>query len=149
MKRHVVLTSTYSNGFDTSDTLKAEDIKSSALALKGAARGVLGGLVILLCFMPNASTSNLEDIAMTPKEYAHYYLSDMNQYKCLSQLYGKESAWNPKASNGSHYGIPQGDSIYLKTATAFNQVRWGIRYNLDRYGSMCGAWQHFKRFNWH
>ena len=134
---------------DMADNLKAKDIKSLARAPKGAARGVLGGLVILLCFMPNASTTNLEDVSMTAKEYAKYYLSDNYEYKCLAKLYGKESAWNPKASNGSHYGIPQGNSNYLKTATAFEQVRWGIRYNLHRYGSMCGAWQHFQRYNWH
>ena len=149
MKRHAALTSTYSNGFDTSDTLQAEGFRPSARAPKGAARGVLGGLVILLCFMPNASSTKLEDVAMTAKEYAKYYLSNHYEYKCLAQLYGKESAWNPKASNGSHYGIPQGNSKYLKTATAFEQVRWGIRYNLYRYGSMCGAWSHFQRYSWH
>ena len=149
MKRHAALTSTYTNMLDTHDNLKAKGFRPLARALKGAARGVLGGLVILLCFMPNASTTRLEDISMTPRQYAKYYLSNHSEYKCLGKLYGKESAWNPKASNGSHYGIPQGRSDYLKTATAFEQVRWGIRYNLDRYGSMCGAWQHFQRYSWH
>jgi hypothetical protein len=149
MKRHAALTSTYSNMLEKHDNLKAKDIKSLARAPKGAARGVLCGLVILLCFMPNASTSNLEDIAMTPKEYAKYYLSNHYEYKCLAQLYGKESAWNPKAANGSHYGIPQGHSLYLKTATEFEQINWGIKYNLYRYGSMCGAWHHFQRYSWH
>ena len=149
MKRHAALTSTYINMLDTSDTLQAKDIKSLARAPKGAARGVLGGLVILLCFMPNASSTKLEDVSMTAKEYAYYYLSNHYEYKCLAKLYGKESAWNPKARSGSHYGIPQGRSKYLKTATPFEQVRWGIRYNLHRYGSMCKAWSHFKIHRWH
>ena len=149
MKRHAALTSTYTNMLDTHDTLKAKGFRPLARAPKGAARGVLSGLVILVCFMPNASSTKLEDVSMTAKEYAKYYLSDKNEYKCLAKLYGKESAWNPDASNGSHYGIPQGRSNYLKTATPFEQVRWGIRYNLYRYGSMCSAWQHFQRYNWH
>jgi len=134
---------------DMVGTLLAKAIKALARAPKGAARGLLGAIGISLLLMPNAGSTNLKDIAMTPKEYAKYYLSNHYEYKCLSQLYGKESAWNPKAVNGSHYGIPQGNSNYLKTATAFEQVRWGIRYNLHRYGSMCGAWQHFERYSWH
>ena len=103
MKRHAALTSTYTNILDTSGTLKAKDIKSLARAPKGAARGVLGGLVILVCFMPNASSTKLEDVSMTAKEYAKYYLSNHYEYKCLGKLYGKEISLNPKAVNGSHY----------------------------------------------
>jgi hypothetical protein len=88
-------------------------------------------------------------IQLTPKQYAKAVLP-LDEYKCLAILYGKESAWNPKAQNGPHYGIPQGRSIYLKTADPIAQVKWGIKYNQHRYnGSMCNALDHFKKWNWH
>ena len=87
-------------------------------------------------------------IQQTPKAYAKAVLP-MNQYKCALELYTRESNWRPNAKNGSHYGIPQGRSIYLKTASPIEQVKWGIKYNKNRYGSSCAALNHFKRYNWH
>jgi hypothetical protein len=87
-------------------------------------------------------------IEMTPKMYAKANLP-IDEYKCALQLYTKESNWREEAKNGPHYGIPQGRSIYLKTATGIEQVKWGISYNLNRYGSMCAAWEFFKENNYH
>ena len=136
---------------DTHGTLTAQSLpKAHRKPLRGVACGVLVAIGISLLLMPHAGSSNISAIEMTPKQYARFYLSpSLEEYKCLAQLYGKESAWNPNASNGSHYGIPQGRSIYLLTATPFEQVRWGMRYNQHRYGSMCGAWEHWVKFGWH
>ena len=87
-------------------------------------------------------------IQQTPKQYAKAVLPK-DEYKCLAILYGKESAWNERANNGPHWGIPQGRSIYLKTATGIEQVKWGIKYNKHRYNGMCNALNHFKKWNWH
>jgi hypothetical protein len=87
-------------------------------------------------------------IQQTPKQYAKAVLP-FHQYQCALELYKRESNWRPKAKNGSHYGIPQGRSIYLKTASPIEQVKWGIKYNKNRYGSSCAALNHFKRYNWH
>jgi hypothetical protein len=110
---------------------------------------VLAGIGIALCFMPNAgSTSSKEYISY--KEYSLYLLDfNIKEYKCLAALYGKESAWNPAASNGSHYGIPQGKSTYLGTLNGYEQVQWGLDYIGHRYGEPCIAWQHFKDKGWH
>jgi len=86
---------------------------------------------------------------VSAKEYAAHLLQDKEQYKCLASLYGKESAWNENAQSGSHYGIPQGRSIYLKTADKYEQVRWGLGYIEVRYGTPCKAWEFFKRNNYH
>ena len=87
-------------------------------------------------------------IQQTPKMYAKANLP-LKEYKCLAILYGKESAWNERANNGPHWGIPQGRSIYLKTASGIDQVKWGIKYNKHRYNGMCNALNHFKKWNWH
>jgi hypothetical protein len=101
--------------------------------------------------MQNAGSTNLQDISMTPKQYAYYSLGDLKQYKCIATLYGKESAWNPKAYNKSSgtVGIPQGKSVWLLTATPIQQVEWGLRYIKHRHGTPCKALDHWKQFNWH
>jgi hypothetical protein len=99
--------------------------------------------------MPEAGSTNLKDISMTPKQYAYYSLGDIKQYKCIAALYGKESAWNPKAINGSYAGIPQGRSKWLRTATPIQQVEWGLRYIKHRYSTPCKAYAHWKATGWH
>ena len=88
-----------------------------------------------------------------PMHYKQYAFIQLNhsftEFYCLDELYHKESRWNPKAKNGSHYGIPQGRSKYLSKVNGYKQVDWGIKYNLMRYGSMCKALDHFKRKGWH
>ena len=73
----------------------------------------------------------------------------LHEYQCALELYTRESNWRPNAKNGSHYGIPQGKSIWLKTASPIEQVKWGIKYNKNRYGSSCAALKFFQRNNYH
>ena len=118
--------------------------------LKRIARGVLACIGISLCFMPEAGGSKPIQY-VTYKEFALHQLDyDYKQYGCLSKLYGKESAWNPKARNGSHYGIPQGRSIYLSKVDGYKQVQWGLDYIAHRYDAdTCKALQHWKDKGWH
>jgi hypothetical protein len=83
------------------------------------------------------------------RQWAFIQLNDLDEFYCLDELYFRESRWNPKARNGSHYGIPQGKSKYLLKANGFKQVEWGIKYNLNRYGSMCKALDHLKTKGFH
>jgi hypothetical protein len=148
--RHAALTSTYTNGFDKAIMLSTQSLsKAHRGRVKRIARGVLLAFGIALCFPTDAGSTK-------PKDYIDYktyslYLLDFNykQYKCLVSLYGKESAFNPLAVNGSHYGIPQGKSKYLKTLNGYEQIQWGLDYIGHRYGEPCVAWDHFKRKGWH
>ena len=150
MKRHAVLTSTFTNGFDTDGTLTGQSLsKAHPEPLRRIARGVLGAIGIVLCFMPNAGSSE-------PSQYIDYktyslYLLDFNykQYNCLNELYTHESNWRPDARNGSHYGIPQGNSEWLKDQDGWTQVRWGLDYIGHRYGEPCIALDHWSKYGWH
>ena len=87
-----------------------------------------------------------------PTHYKQYILIELNDFTeayCLIELYTAESRLNPKARNGSHYGIPQGRSKYLATVSGTKQIDWGIKYNINRYGSMCKALEHYKIKGWH
>jgi hypothetical protein len=83
------------------------------------------------------------------KQYILIELQDFTEAYCLIDLYTAESRLNPKARNGSHYGIPQGRSVYLSRVDGTKQIDWGIKYNLNRYGSMCKALEHYKIKGWH
>jgi len=129
--------------------IKQSRTEAQPAPIKRIARGVLIAVMGSLCIMPNAgSTSTKEYISY--KEYSLYLLDfNIKEYKCLATLWGKESAWNPAASNGSHYGIPQGKSEWLKDQDGYAQVRWGLDYIGHRYGEPCIALDHWKKYNWH
>jgi len=120
--------------------------------LRRIARGVLIGLVGSLCFLPEAGGSKPVQY-ISYKEYALHALNyNVKEYKCLSILYGKESAWNPKARNGSHYGIPQGKSEWLKDQDGYKQIQWGLKYIQHHRiykGDTCKALDHWRAKGWH
>jgi hypothetical protein len=111
------------------------------------------GLVISLFIVINIAFLKIDpvnaDTTNHYRQWAFIQLNDLDEFYCLDELYFRESRWNPKARNGSHYGIPQGRSKYLQRADGFKQVEWGIKYNLNRYGSMCKALDHWKLKGWH
>ncbi|WP_202388337.1 lytic transglycosylase domain-containing protein [Nocardioides flavescens] len=76
---------------------------------------------------------------------------DQDQFGCLDSLWTRESGWNPSADNpsSSAYGIPQAlPGSKMSSAGAdwatnpVTQIRWGLGYIRDRYGSPCAAWGH-------
>jgi hypothetical protein len=90
------------------------------------------------------------------KAYAQDALLKWNQkqWVCLTQLWGKESAWNPNAYNkikvmGKNAGgIPQ--LLGLDPATPpTQQIDRGLAYIYNRYKTPCLAWKHFTKYGWH
>ena len=116
------------------------------------ARCWLVGIVLFivnLCFVKTDSVA-ADNYKQSYKQYAWIQLNyDIDEFDCLDMLYTAESQWNPKARNKSHYGIPQGRSKWLATAHPYAQIRWGIKYNINRYGTMCAAYAHYKIKGWH
>jgi len=138
---------------DTHGTLTAQSLsKAHRKPYQGVACGVLVAIGIALLLLPVAGSSE----PVQQKTYIDYktyslYLLDFNykEYNCLLKLYGKESAWNPDAVNGSHHGIPQGRSEWLATQDGWSQVRWGLSYIGNRYGEPCIALDHWSKYGWH
>jgi hypothetical protein len=80
------------------------------------------------------------------------------QFSCLDRLWTKESEWRTTAANptSSAYGIPQAlPGSKMASAGAdwrtnpATQIRWGLGYIADRYGSPCAAWRHSQAHNWY
>jgi hypothetical protein len=100
---------------------------------------LIGILVIvsqLIAFEPvQAQTIN------TYKQYTFMQLNyNFKEFYCVSDLWYKESRWNPQAKNSksSAYGIPQ--LLKLKSKDPFYQIDQGLKYINSRYkGSACTA----------
>ena len=97
-----------------------------------------------------------------PKAVAELLLAERgmgeDQFQCLVSLWEKESNWRWNADNptSSAYGIPQAlPGHKMSTAGAdwetnpVTQIRWGIGYIEERYGSPCKAWNHSQAVNWY
>ncbi|MGW0823541.1 aggregation-promoting factor C-terminal-like domain-containing protein [Streptomyces sp. NPDC002845] len=80
------------------------------------------------------------------------------QYKCFANIVAHESGWDVNATNASSgaYGLVQalpgskmasaGSDWKTNPAT---QIKWGLDYMNDRYGSPCGAWNFWQANNWY
>jgi len=106
-------------------------------------------IAFISCFLKDYSVAKENYKPTHYKQYILITLNDLDETYCLVELYHNESRFNPKARNGSHYGIPQGKSKYLATVDGTKQIDWGIKYINNRYGSMCKALNHFKTKGWH
>ena len=74
---------------------------------------------------------------------------DYKEYKCVKRLIFKESSNNPKAVNGSHYGLAQGRTRYLATASPTAQITWMMKYIRGRYDDGCSALRHSNTKGWY
>lgn len=81
-----------------------------------------------------------------------------DQFSCLDSLWMKESSWDYQAYNQSSgaTGIPQAlpgskmasfGSDWATNATT--QIRWGLDYISNVYGTPCSAWGHSQSVNWY
>ena len=96
------------------------------------------------------------------QNYAHQLVLERGwseyDFECLVKLWNRESRWNPNAHNKSSgaHGIPQalpaskmaseGSDYYTN---GYTQIRWGLKYIANRYGSPASAWSHFQNKNWY
>jgi hypothetical protein len=106
----------------------------------------------------NESEDDLSDLS--PREIGRALLPEYgfsaDQFSCLDALYVSESDWDVNADNptSSAYGIPQALTEthdvppgYFTDAEV--QIRWGLEYIQDSYGTPCGAWEFKQANNWY
>ena len=109
------------------------------------------------------SSTNINRTKEDYKAYAYdlvlnKYLWSESDYQALVNLWERESNWNANAHNKSSgaHGIPQslpaskmsseGSDYYTN---GYTQIRWGLKYIKERYGSPSKAWKHFQNKNWY
>jgi hypothetical protein len=104
-----------------------------------------------------------EDLSSAdPRDIARAMLPEFGfsdaEFSCLDALYMSESGWNPHADNpsSSAYGIPQAltggthDDLPADYMTnPASQIRWGLQYIKNSYGTPCAAWSFKQSHQWY
>lgn len=105
----------------------------------------------VLSLILNANAANAATRPqMEMKLFALNALNNWEQFECYNELIFRESRWNPKSQNGSHYGLGQMRNEKVKKLGWRDQIRWHIRYLNHRYdGSPCKALKHLLERGWH
>lgn len=114
-----------------------------------------------------------------PQNIAKLLLGQMGwsgQFGSLNNLWTRESGWNPRIANqssgalgiaqalghggsdtggtlgneyGAQYGLTVDQARQANSGNALQQIRWGLGYIRDRYGSVTAAWAHEEGFGWY
>lgn len=107
------------------------------------------------------AVTRTEEIASSdPRDIARALLPEYGfssaEFGCLDALYVSESDWDMHADNptSSAYGIPQAltethDMPPGYFTSAEVQIRWGLDYIRDSYGTPCSAWSFKQGHNWY
>ena len=142
------------NLFDWRGTLSARAHQGLKAAPVGLGRKVALAIGISLSMaMPLDAEASNQAIRYV-KELAKEQLTD-KQELCHHEIVYRESRWDPRAKNGSHYGLYQGKSKSLKNASTIKQWWWYWHYVAHRYGwteydepDYCKALHHLKTKGW-
>ncbi|WP_455770420.1 aggregation-promoting factor C-terminal-like domain-containing protein [Streptomyces ardesiacus] len=96
--------------------------------------------------------------ASSAQATAKKMIGDSAEFQCFSEIVDHESGWNVDATNASSgaYGLVQalpGSKMASagadwKTNPA-TQIKWGLDYMKDRYGSACDAWSFWQTNGWY
>jgi hypothetical protein len=99
---------------------------------------------------------------MSPQEVARAMLLRQGgseaEWNCLDELWGRESGWETTITNSSSgaYGIPQALPAWKMAAAGSDwrtnpvtQIRWGLSYIGDKYGTACVALSHSDSYGYY
>lgn len=121
----------------------------SRAGVPGSSRRLLGAGYCLLA--ATLTFTELFNPKINPiKAYGFSKVHTLQEMGAMNELYIRESNWNPLARNGSHHGICQGKSIYLRNKSFVIQLDWCHKYIVHKYnGSYVKALDHWRLYGWH
>jgi hypothetical protein len=109
---------------------------------------VKNGIALLIVILTNNQT--LSANAANPsielyKLFAHMQVGNDKQYRCLVELWHKESRWSPVADNpkSTAFGIPQ--LLKMTERNPYKQIELGLKYIKHRHRTPCLALEHHKK----
>jgi hypothetical protein len=119
------------------------------------------GLVISLFIVINTAFVKIDSVYATDnhimnlKLYAYKKFKTYDQFDCYNYIIYRESRWNYKAKNGSHYGLGQMRNEMVLKLTPRGQIDLHFKYIAHRYGivngepNACLAAEHLDKKGWH
>lgn len=132
---------------------QAAQTSAKTTALKAAELTTATGVAVTR----SEDLSQSDPKLLTKRLMAQYGLSSAD-FNCVDQIWSGESGWNVHANNpwSSAYGIPQAlPGSKMASAgpnwrdSAETQIRWGLNYIANRYGSGCAAWSFKQSHGWY
>ena len=133
--------------------LRCYRLKRAAGAGSSQGRKQLMGAVYVLAAItsitsiPEAAAKNYSVDHL--KLYAHSRILDYKEFQCFNKIITKESRWNYKAKNGSHYGLGQMRSQHYRDLDPFRMIDASLRYITIRYQTNCKAWAFHQERNYY
>ncbi|SDN20040.1 aggregation-promoting factor C-terminal-like domain-containing protein [Streptomyces wuyuanensis] len=131
--------------------------RSLITRISARSKSLAAGTAVLLgtagAVMGTTSTAS----AATPQEIAKQMMPAA-QFQCFDKIVSHESNWNHTATNASSgaYGLvqalPGGKMASAGADWKTNpktQIKWGLEYMNERYGSPCGAWNFWQANHWY
>jgi len=127
--------------------------QSRTTVLKAAELGTANGVAVTR----SEDLTKSDPRSLAKRLMSQYGLSSAD-FDCVDRLWSAESGWNVHANNpsSSAYGIPQAlPGSKMASAgpnwqdNAETQIRWGLGYIANRYGSACAAWSYKQSHGWY
>lgn len=102
-------------------------------------------LIVILTYNQVVSANAANPSIELYKLFAHMQVGNDKQYRCLVELWHKESRWSPIADNprSTAFGIPQ--LLKMTERNPYKQIELGLKYIKHRHRTPCLALEHHKK----
>ncbi|MEU3724156.1 transglycosylase SLT domain-containing protein [Streptomyces sp. NPDC031705] len=138
---------------------KVPSVSNAVIRRIAASKKTLAGSVLALGVAGSMlATVPAQAAPTSAKAIAQRMIKDPAQFAAFDKIVSHESGWDHTATNSSSgaYGLVQalpaskmssaGSDWKTNPAT---QIKWGLDYMNDRYGSPVGAWNFWKANHWY
>ncbi|MFD9080527.1 transglycosylase SLT domain-containing protein [Streptomyces erythrochromogenes] len=134
-------------------------VSNSVIRRIAASKKALAGTVVALGVAGSMlATVPAQAAPTSAKAIAQQMIKDPAQFAAFNNIVSRESGWNHTATNASSgaYGLVQAlPASKMASAGAdwktnpATQIKWGLDYMNERYGSPVGAWNFWQANHWY
>ncbi|MFE3554669.1 transglycosylase SLT domain-containing protein [Streptomyces sp. NPDC059193] len=138
---------------------EGQSVSNTVIRRIAASKKALAGTVLALGVAGSMLAAVPAQAApMSAKAIAQQMIKDPAQFAAFDKIISHESGWDYTATNSSSgaYGLVQalpaskmasaGSDWKTNPAT---QIKWGLKYMNERYGSPVGAWNFWSANHWY
>ncbi|MEY2271765.1 transglycosylase SLT domain-containing protein [Streptomyces sp. BF23-19] len=138
---------------------KGQSVSNTVIRRIAASKKALAGTVVALGVAGSMlATVPAQAAPTSAKAIAQQMIKDPAQFAAFDKIISHESGWDHTATNASSgaYGLAQAlPASKMASAGAdwktnpATQIKWGLDYMNDRYGSPVGAWNFWSANHWY
>ncbi|MFD5623116.1 transglycosylase SLT domain-containing protein [Streptomyces yangpuensis] len=139
--------------------VEGTSVSNAVIRRIAASKKTLAGTVVALGVAGSMlATVPAQAAPMSAKAIAQQMIKDPAQFAAFNNIVSRESGWNHTATNASSgaYGLVQAlPASKMASAGAdwktnpATQIKWGLDYMNERYGSPVGAWNFWQTHHWY